>query len=161
LAKDDATQDWYGYLVHERGQWKLEAVRTLALTGILALQRQQLQRKPSRTAEEDWALENLNLLFKSDAELKRFLMLNVNGLQDLATLVIEGKQEVARVAAKALFLIGADQKDGRVEMIIGGVLDNTVGFAYVPSGAAPPAIAKDDYIYVERVTDRWYVFKTT
>jgi hypothetical protein len=47
-----------------------------AATAILSWLREELQKKPERSAEEEWTLQNLLLVFKSDEELKQHLRSN-------------------------------------------------------------------------------------
>ncbi len=162
LTKEDITVDWYAFLVREGGRWKLEALRSLARTGIPTMLLEELEQKPQRNAEEQWDLQNLKLRLKCDAELKQFVLSNIQQLNNIVSSQMTGKTEVAQTAAKELFIdsIGV-HSDGCIKLIIGGMVDDTVGFIYVPEGKTPPPITPGDYIYVEHVKDGWYVFKTT
>ncbi len=51
--------------------------------------------------------------------------------------------------------------DDGVSIGIGGMLDNEVGYLYVPAGAQPPRMRESNYIYVEPLGGGWYLFKTT
>lgn len=53
------------------------------------------------------------------------------------------------------------QHPGCIFVSIGGVLDNQVGYVHAPDGCAVPSMDPSDFIYVERVREGWYVFKTT
>lgn len=162
IAYQGSTQDWYAFLARESGQWKLEAVRTLAQTGISAGVLQQLRQKSRRTTEEEWMLRNLELMLKSDAELRAFVVSHLKELGQVASLLAAGEEGAARTAARVLHVESIAKRDnGNIELIIGGVVDNVVGFAYVPNGGSPPTLSPDDYIYVEHVQEGWYVFKTT
>lgn len=52
------------------------------------------------------------------------------------------------------------KSNGNIEIIIGGILDNSVGFVYSPS-ETPPPIDGWRYIWVEKVAAGWYLFRTT
>lgn len=52
------------------------------------------------------------------------------------------------------------RSDGSVEITIGGITDNTVGFIYSPT-EAPPQIDGWRYIWVEKIAAGWYLFRTT
>jgi hypothetical protein len=54
-----------------------------------------------------------------------------------------------------------DDHPGIIEINIGGMLNNSVGFLYVPEGRMPPAMSSGGYIYIEKVMDHWYLYKTT
>jgi hypothetical protein len=52
-------------------------------------------------------------------------------------------------------------EDGRlVDVVIGGLVDNTVGFVHVRDGAPPP-IDSSDRIWVEPLGSGWFLFRTT
>jgi hypothetical protein len=51
--------------------------------------------------------------------------------------------------------------DKQMEVVIGGVTDNTVGFLYAPDNRPPTSGANSEYIWVEKVADNWYLFRTT
>jgi len=162
LSAHGAAQDWYAYLVQDEGRWKLEAVRSLAMTGLPALLLQDLARKPQRTPDDEWTFQNLQLLFKSDVDLKRYVHTQLKRLERIAELEMSGKSDEALAVAKTLFVQSVvTTSDGRIELVIGGVLGNSVGFMFVPSGHSEPPMNPHDYIYVERVIGGWYVFKTT
>jgi hypothetical protein len=64
-------------------------------------------------------------------------------------------------ALKNLHLSALETKsNGNVEIIVGGITDNSVGFLYSPSGE-PPQIDGWRYIWVERLAAGWYLFRTT
>lgn len=154
-------QDWYAYLGKSDGSWKLEAVRTLALTGIPGLALAELERKRNRTAEEEWALQNLRLSFRSDAELAEYLKSHARELGKIVEL-LAGDPEAALRAARELHIGSVERTDsGLVELVIGGTMDNSVGFLWVPRGGTAPAMSPDAYILVEHVVGPWYLFKTT
>lgn len=161
LVKDGETQNWHAFL-RDQGGWKLEAVRTLAMTGVPALLLEQLRAKPTRTADEEWTVQNLSLVFKTDDQLKEFVRANAGKLQQIAALVREGRSDQATAAAKEIFINSAKSAgSGRIEVTIGGMLDNSVGIMFVPEGEAPPPLDPSEHIYVEPVVGRWFLFKTT
>jgi hypothetical protein len=83
-------------------------------------------------------------------------------LEQIVSLTNEGRSGEALSAAKKLFISSvAKRASGCVEFIIGGIVDNSVGFMFVPDGLSPPPIDPSNYIYVEPAVDHWYVFKTT
>jgi len=52
------------------------------------------------------------------------------------------------------------RKDGNVDVSIGGILENGVGFLYCPENS-PPGIDPSSFIWIERVADKWYLYRTT
>jgi len=151
LSVDGVAMDWYAFVGEEGGRWKLHAVRSLARTGIPWMLRQHLAVRSWRTPDEEWQLQNLNLMFRSDAGLKEYVALHLKQLDEVATLATSGKDNDATKAAKALFVQSVNKtQDGRVELTIGGILDDSVGITFVPKGVAPPMMSPENYIYVER-----------
>jgi hypothetical protein len=64
-------------------------------------------------------------------------------------------------ALKNLHLSALETKsNGNVEITIGGITDNSVGFIYSPSGT-PPQIDGWRCIWVEKLAAGWYLFRTT
>jgi hypothetical protein len=45
--------------------------------------------------------------------------------------------------------------------LIGGILDNTVGYIYIPPGASIPWMNSSGLIMIRTIGDGWYMFKTT
>jgi hypothetical protein len=162
LSEAQLTQDWYAYLRRDGNLWKLEAVRTLALTGISQVALEELRRKSKRTPDEDWSLKNLELMFMTDFQLKAFVSSNLSRLNGIVGLVRGGRTTEARDAAKRLHISSVEKaENGIVRLTIGGVVDNSVGFMLVPNRATVPAMDPSNYIYMERAVQGWYVFKTT
>jgi hypothetical protein len=157
------TRDWYAYFRHDRGRWKLNAIRTLALPGLFFEVLHDLAVK-KRDREEESIYQNMQLTLQSDAQLKQFLLAHLKDMEALVRLSRAGKSVQAKQAVEALHLntvapLGSDERI--TDISIGGILDNSVGFLYVPVGVAPPAITPSDYIYVESVTGHWFLYKTT
>ncbi len=62
---------------------------------------------------------------------------------------------------KTLHLSALETKsDGNIEITIGGITDNSVGFVYSRAGT-PPVIDGWRYIWVEEVAAGWYLYRTT
>lgn len=62
---------------------------------------------------------------------------------------------------KTLHLNALETKsNGNIEITIGGITDNSVGFVYSPA-RTPPVIDGWRYIWVEEVAAGWYLYRTT
>ena len=46
-------------------------------------------------------------------------------------------------------------------MVIGGILDNSVGFFHAPAGCDPPPMSPHDIILLGALEPGWYLYKTT
>lgn len=165
--------DVYFYLQHDGG-WKVSAVRLLSLTGIIEQVYLGLKARPALTEEERALFENYRLTLAPDKELKAWFAANSGTLDELCALlrargngraagVSRGDEKFPDAAAllRRLNLSAARvEADGDVEIVIGGVTDNTVGFINSPS-QSPPKISPSSYIWVEEVAAGWYLFRTT
>jgi len=162
LSKDGRSQDWYIYLVNEQNKWKISAVRNLALPGLFFMALQEVQSKTSRTKEEEHQYQNMLLTLQLDSELKEFLYKNIDSLNTIA-LEAKTSQEKATESAKHLNLnfVGYEPSSGIVDVNIGGILDNSVGYLFVPTTTKVPKMSGDNYIYIEHIIGNWYVYKTT
>jgi len=155
--------DWYAYLDRSDGPWRLAAVRCLALPAFLRDLFAQLRAKPNRTEEEESELQRMELLFSSDSELRAFLKDRVSQFDALAKLITNGaaKDSYAHLLKQVRISDGSVDSAGRVVLTIGGILDNSVGFMFVPSSSSPPKMTPEEFILVESILGMWYLFKTT
>lgn len=169
----------YFYLRRDR-DWKITAARALACTGPLNAIVSQLEKKSQLTDEENSTLKNLRLTLSTDSELKNWFKFNKPALEELVSsgaslaagssvILNESRPKLAaaldsaaiKEKLQALNLSGLSKVDDKqMEVVIGGVTDNTVGFLYAPDNK-PPLIGPTEYIWVEKVADNWYLFRTT
>lgn len=161
LSDGHKSQDWYAFLVKENDLWKISAVRNLELSGVFYMALQHLEQKTPRSEKEEWQYQNMLLTIKSDRELKEYLKSNLAEFSNVVTLYSKGDKEQSDKAAKRLFINFVNNKDGAIELNIGGIIDNAVGYLYVPPGAKPPTMDPSEFIYVEEIADGWYIYKTT
>ncbi|CAN5384363.1 hypothetical protein BH10PSE12_BH10PSE12_35100 [soil metagenome] len=153
------------------GAWCLRAIRSLALPGYLYEMRGLLTALPHPTRQQSARLRNLNLTMASDADLKDWFAAHRSGLDRLRAL----KPAFARVdtepgsatpvdeAETLLEMLGLNSvttTDGQMDIDIGGILDNTVGFLHGGTGDAPP-IDSSDHIWIEPMGDGWFLYRTT
>ncbi|HEX8223025.1 MAG TPA: hypothetical protein VF605_04315 [Allosphingosinicella sp.] len=157
IAAADGRPDIYLYMRREPGGWTIHALRTLALTGVLAELRRLLRAQPSRSAEEERSLRNAELVLAPDRELIVWALAH----RDLLDRVRPqpASPEVSRELEEAGGS-GVRIENGRTIVSLGGILDNEVGFLFAPDGQPPP-IDPDSHIWVEPVGEGWYLFKTT
>jgi hypothetical protein len=164
IKNDTLISDWYFYLNKAKTTWKLEAVRSLALPGFFFDILHDLKNKPFRTDNEEVTYENMDLIVSCDSVVKTYLVQNFNDFQKLERSFTAGEKNTTAHLIKKLHLTSVQpfQSNGRIiEFLIGGILDNSVGFFYIPDGCIPPEMNADSYIYIERIIDNWYIFKTT
>ena len=172
-AENGFTADVYIYLLNE-GKWKVKSVRRLALTGLLEKVQAGLQAQPRLTDEEQVTLANINLTLAPDKELIGWLLDHKTQLKQLCDLmtstgatspqaIASNDQDHPKIATllKELHLSEIETDGtGNTMIVIGGVTDNTVGYIYAPSNN-PPQMDDGEYFWVEKITDNWYLFRTT
>lgn len=161
LSDGQHSQDWYAFLVNEGDRWKLSAVRCLALPGVFYMALQELEKRSPRAENEEWQYQNMLLTIKSDSDLKQYLRSHISEFTVVVKLFSEGLEEQAKNAAKSLLVSFIGSDDGTIRLSIGGILDNSVGFLYVPPGVKPPKMSADEIIYVEEIEGGWFIYKTT
>jgi hypothetical protein len=82
-------------------------------------------------------------------------------LSDSRTQETSPTSSAIKAKLQALHLSSLSKVDDKqIEIIIGGVTDNTVGFLYAPDNR-PPLVGPSEYIWVEKIADNWYLFRTT
>jgi hypothetical protein len=155
--------DWYAYLSRKSGDWQFEAERALALPGLIGMQYAHLRDKGSRTAEEEWTFRNLDLTGQSDELLKSYFATHRDKLEDIKDhFVKQGDDARLTEKTKTLHIQEVQLSDaGNIEIVIGGFMDNFVGYMFVPEGKSPPPIDRSGYIMIDQIADHWYLFKTT
>jgi hypothetical protein len=172
-AENGLTADVYIYLINE-GKWKIKSVRRLAMTGILEKVQAGLKARPRLTDDEQNMLANINLTLATDKELSSWLIEHKTQLKQLCDLttsaaatrpqfITSDGQDHPQIVTllKQLHLSGIETDGTRnIKIVIGGVIDNTVGYIYAPSND-PPQIDDGEYFWVEKITDNWYLFRTT
>lgn len=157
-------RDLYLYLVRDEGAWKVEAFRSLALTALPFEVREQLRAKANRNPGEEKQLRNIELVLASDRALSAHFAAHRADFLAVSRLPPDSRTEDPEVAALVDRLDAAAlgrTPEGRLALTVGGMLDNEVGYLFVPKGGQPPAIDKSSYIWVEPVGDGWYLYRTT
>ena len=162
--------DLYFYLEGAEQGWRVSAMRSLALPPFVYMMMDQLEAQPSRSAEEDATIANLRLVTRPDAELVRWFGENrsaIDALADAYERLPSGSGAVrddadaapeVSAALQALHLTQISTEEGRLVLVIGGIMDNAVG---IMRTTAPPPISPTEYIWVEPLAEGWFLFKTT
>lgn len=161
IAHPSWTENWYAFLVSEQGRWKLSAIRQLALTEPIFAVAETLRDKPNRTESEEWNYQNTLLLLKSDQELKIYLTDHLEEFNAIKDAYLKGDKTIADKTARTLFVSLRDTVNELIDLTLGGTIDNTAGYLYLPEGKSPPEMNPANYIYVEQITGNWYIYKTT
>ena len=176
--------DYYCYLSLINNQWKISAVRSLALTGVYWMMLQECEKNPPLDDSAVASCENARLIISSDAKLKQHLIDNLGKFEEIVKLrqempVMElvvrdstgawgvrppnkwEKQEQELLDELFLSKVYAVGASGEVHILVGGILENELLYYYLPDGVEPPDMTSNDYIYVERIVPNWYLVKKT
>lgn len=174
LPASGGAPDQYLYLGHIGGEWKITAGRSLALTGILAMLKGGLEKLPSRSIQQEATLRNVTLTLSSDRQLLEWFNSHRDELEHLRDDYIKsaatswrnemyGNEDGAKsnkLSELGLLTIFRNEA-GQIQITIGGMVDNEVGFMFVGAGAKPPVISPSRYIWVEPLSGGWHFYKTT
>lgn len=161
VSNSETSIDWYIYLKKVNGDWKLKSIRKLALSGMFFMLLNELKIKDKRTIEEENTYQNMLLTIKSDQKLKDYLHKNIKELKEIIHLS-KSNITLANKKAKSIFFNKVTLLDSNIiDINIGGILDNSVGYLYIPNNVVPPKINDQNYIYLEKIVKDWYIYKTT
>jgi hypothetical protein len=149
--------DLYLYMDEGRTGWQVTAIRSLALTGVLAELIRMDAEAPAYDPEQRATIHNAKLTLAADREL-------IGWAQEHRALLARARSEPRSAElARALRAAGAGrvrEEDGLLIVSVGGIVDNEVGFL-LPTSGPVPAISPSTYIWIEPAADGWYLFKTT
>ena len=160
LTNGKQSQDWYAYLKKDNNTWKLSAIRNLALPGFFFMAIQQAEGNKTRNDKEEIDYQNMLLTIKTDSELKQYLNDNLKELTEIVGLA-SSDIVLAKEKAESIFLNHVRIKNDLIDVTIGGIMDNSVGYLYVPNQKDVPFMSDSEYIYIEHVVGNWYIYKTT
>lgn len=152
--------DIYFYLTLSGSTWKVTALRSLALTGMIEMAMEELQKKSKLTAHEQEELANMKLTLSLDRDLRTYFTTHQPQFEKLRIIAAKNPN-AAESNLRQLGLNSVSKENGtNLHFVIGGMVDNTVGYLYSPSNR-PPQITPNEYIWVEKIADKWYIFRTT
>jgi hypothetical protein len=159
--------DAYFYLEKTAAGWAVSSYRAMALSGMDQMLLAEMKKRPTLSPKEQLEKLNLELTLSSDSQLRAWFSANHEKL-DLLTVAFllfdhpgQNKVDPGIVAdLKQLGLSAIEEAEGEVRVVIGGTLDNTVGFLK-PGPAGPPVISPSEYIWLENVGNGWFLFRTT
>ncbi|MEO7411341.1 MAG: hypothetical protein ABIU10_08490 [Sphingomicrobium sp.] len=174
LPASDAGPDRYLFLARVGGEWKIVAGRSLALTGLLAMLKSEFEKLPNRSIQQEATLRNARLTLSSDQYLSEWFNSHHDELDDLRKAFVksattswrndmpglEGGATSSKLTELGLLSVFRNEA-GHIQVTIGGMVDNEVGFMFVEADAKPPAISSSRYIWVEPLSGGWYYYKTT
>jgi hypothetical protein len=149
--------DAYFYLEKTPQGWAVSAYRAMATTGISVALLAELQKRPRLSEEEEFEKRNLQLSLSTDSQLRAWFAANRATLESLAN-ASSGDETTARARAIGVQSVSSDGK--KTDVIVGGMVDNTVGFMR-PGPSGPPPIDPSSFIWVEDLGGGWFLYRTT
>ncbi|SHM78979.1 hypothetical protein SAMN05444266_11131 [Chitinophaga jiangningensis] len=181
--------------------WKLQSVRSLAMTGIMQAELEELEQMPQGyldtliaaaqadkqgnalkmlTSMDDYhfLIGNLRLALALDDTIADHFKRNkaaFNRLKDTAMAEMQRHPKQKEKYHKLLRKYSTDYKNLLIETVltgepegstairfmIGGMIDNFVGYLYVPDKKELPDLYESDLIMLRDLGDGWYIYKTT
>ncbi len=199
-------KDYYLYFVKE-SVWKMQAFRSLAMTGFGLFEKNQLERLNaqqidsiiatsqqsqlghslfSSRQEYDFKLGNARLLTLSDEGLITFFNAHRHQFEELKDVILAGKKELEenktvnkeltiknqrmlesswKEVYQKLFITYVPASDydfkSSVELVVWGMVDNSVGYVYIPDQRHIPTMSPDHIIMLRAIDGGWFLYKTT
>ena len=150
--------DAYFYLDRTPQGWAVSAYRAMATTGIAMALLAELQKRPRLSAEEELEKLNLQLTLSTDSQLRTWFAANRAALEALAKSP-PGDETSARARAIGVQSVNSDAAKG-VDILVGGMVDNLVGFMR-PGPSGPPPIEPSRFIWIEDLGGGWFLYRTT
>jgi hypothetical protein len=181
------SMDVYFYLQH-RAVWTVYAVRTLAMKTTAEAELLRLDSIPekgrgknyTKSTGHTWKFDynNTKLWGSSDTVLVAHFYSNRKLFVELETLrnkkypLVQGDSVYAQVTSDKKIRKKTDKllvrdiivdkyAPGCVLYLLGGVLDNSVGYLYQPDPTKVPPISAGYFILVRPLGNGWYLYKTT
>jgi hypothetical protein len=153
--------DAYFYLDKTAQGWAVSGFRMMALNSMDMLLLNELKKRGRLQPQEQIEKRNLELALSSDSQLRKWFDQNRKTMNDLAGAYRTGAQGNTMAASlPSIGLKSVTGEGGEVRFVIGGNVDNSVGFLR-PGPAGPPKIDPTDHIWVEDIGGGWYLFRTT
>lgn len=153
--KDDVFIDLYVYAKNDG----IYAVRSLAMTGMMLDVVKNFD-KISADLKTDIDIQNYKLIISSDKNLLEFANVNEAKFEQIYELCKAGKEYESELKNLHFSLL---ENDENFALILGGMLDNAVGFMRVEDAKTLPQMSPSKYIMIKRISpnSKWYLFKTT
>jgi hypothetical protein len=175
------------YLHFEKeGVWKVNAFRALALTGIIEqaklelekMTQQQIDTVYSSGAEYSFRLGNTRLILELDDNIIKHFLANQQEFERIKNLALKQLENETVDEERSVELVenlkqdyqnifiqsvstGGYELGNVIDFLIGGMVDNTVGYIYVSDKKDLPRMNPDRIIMIREIGNGWYLYKTT
>lgn len=137
------------------------ALRSLAMTGVI---KELILGYEKGEIKGDVDIENLRLILARDSELSKFGRENADKFEQIFEIYnsnLADKDKQIEQNLKSIHLSSVVVEGDVFTLIIGGMLDNVVGFLRVESDEKLPKMTPGYFIMIEKIAPKWYLFKTT
>lgn len=160
IKKEETSANFYCYLVNEKG-WKISAIRKFILPVYIYSALDSLSGLKNLKPQDETLLKTLQLITSDDQNLKNHLKEN---LPDYTKLIQYYKSSDKEKASELMHKLRAqgifEDKNypGCFFIPIGSVGTSEAGYFFT-RGESQPIISPDNFIYLEKVAEGWYVYK--
>jgi hypothetical protein len=160
IKKEGSSANFYCYLVNEKG-WKISAIRKFILPVYIYSALDSLSGLKNPKPQDESLLKTLQLITSDDQNLKDHLK---NNLPDYTKLIQFYKSSDKEKANELMHKLGSqgifEDKNypGCVFIPIGSVGTSEAGYFFT-RGESQPIISPNNFIYIEKVAEGWYVYK--
>ncbi len=160
IKKEGSSANFYCYLVNENG-WKISAIRKFILPVYIYSALDSLSGIKNPKPQDETLLNTLQLITSDDQNLKNHLKEN---LPDYTKLIQYYKSSDKEKANELMHKLGCqgifEDKNypGCVFIPIGSVGTSEVGY-FFSRGESRPIISPNNFIFIEKVAEGWYVYK--
>ena len=187
VSKENQGENWYLYLTQKQYEWRLDTMRSLALTGMYQQiitsyedateEQRQVMREHLGNAQFNMMYRTAKLITATDSKIAQHFFDNKDRYQDLLVRVrryeiISGgtlqmsdhDKDVMNELAISFTSTGdyaGVECDNCYFFLIGGMVDNAVGYAYIPYEEEVPFPDGREFIMFRSLGDGWYIYKTT
>jgi hypothetical protein len=162
VQTETKTIDFYSYLIKDVDEWKMTAVRRFLLPAFIYTARDSLLNLNTLPPGDSVFLLSLQLFTASDQELKNYLTSNRESFEDLIALFINNEKDEANnvLASVGCNAIYTDKKyPGCTFIQILRFENMEAGFINAADSILLPAISFEDFIYLEAVTQGWFIYR--
>ena len=160
IKKEGSSANFYCYLVNENG-WKISAIRKFILPSYIYSALDSLSGLKNPGPQDESLLRTLQLITSDDQNLKNHLKENLPGYTKLIQYYKSSEKEKAdqlmhKLGSQGIF----EDKNypGCVFIPIGSIGSSETGYFFT-RGESQPIISPNDFIYIEKVAEGWYVYK--
>jgi hypothetical protein len=167
--------------------WHIETIRTLAgieLINQIIYEYQNLQVDSAKSKLMAQGYDNLELFIKrlklsisSDSEIEKYFRENISSFNKIIEYIEthnydNPEERISQINNDVIIkellkdilidkIVDAEEGEFVAGFMIGGIIDNSVGYFYQPDKTKLPKISKSLYILIKPLGNGWYMYKTT